>query len=108
MDQLDTKKKIRPKLGEGILLRLRFTPSSGGAAAGGGVTAAGAVGGKGYALVTTGSAADEADALGAASSALDNAEVGVELTSKVSATATKDANLEDTEEAFTNLVVGKK
>jgi len=55
LSQLDTKKKIRPKLGEGILLRLRFVQSAAQLTAAGGST------GKGYELVTS----DEGDNEGA-------------------------------------------
>jgi hypothetical protein len=48
LTQLDTKKKVRAKLGEGILLRLRFTQGGGGGSPVGG----GGGGSKKYALVT--------------------------------------------------------
>jgi hypothetical protein len=47
LTQLDTKKKVRAKLGEGILLRLRFTQGGGG-----GSPVGGGGGSKKYALVT--------------------------------------------------------
>lgn len=76
LDQLDTKKKIRPKLGETIAMRLRFVPSAA-QLDGSGAT------GTGYALVT--SDGDAGANLGATTSG--SAGEGVELTAGVKSSA---------------------
>ena len=122
LSQLDTKKKIRPKLGEGILLRLRFVQSAAQLTAAGGST------GKGYELVT----AEDNDNAGdvelgravatnesAASAAEGGAAVQAESASgkseptKVSpmntaTTPTGSTKSKKTEAAFTSLVTGTK
>ena len=104
LSQLDTKKKIKPKLGDKIFMRLKFTPPA---------AAAGATK-SGYALVAT-------EPTGVKNSDVDAGDVGIELTSATlgatpaaAGESTSDDNngesagLEQTEEAMTNLITGVK
>ena len=122
LDQLDTKKKIRPKLGTDIQMRLRFVQSSSQRDASGPVP-----GGKsGYALVSTDG--ESGGNLGADQSIGSPSDVGVEMAPVTSASAetpsspkgtpmpisdsgssTKSSkSAKKTEAAFTSLVTGKK
>lgn len=98
LDQLDTKKKIRPKLGEGIAMRLRFVPSAA-QLDGSGAT------GTGYALVTSdGDAGANLGATGSTGSAGE----GVELTAGVKSSAVASSAAMSSAAASASTGSGKK
>jgi hypothetical protein len=125
LDQLDTKKKVRPKLGEGILMRLRFVQSAAQREGAGAVPG----GGKdGYALVSSdGEAHEEGGAVNVGGEAgVEMAGVTAAKTSSAKGSSAKaspskpmavssaaaapsgSAKSKKTEAAFTSLVSGNK